>query len=171
MRRDGEDFAELVREHQAMVFSIAFRFLRDRAVAEELAQEVFLKLYRELPRMESPEHVKFWLRKVISHRALDYARSAHHRREVALEDVQEPTTRARATDPLLEASLRKLVASLPDEARMIVVLRYQEEMEPHEIAKTLGVPVATVKSRLRRSLTLLRGKAQRLMGVTIERHR
>jgi RNA polymerase sigma-70 factor (ECF subfamily) len=161
---DEAEFAELIRDHQSMVFSIAFRFLRDRAVAEELAQDVFLKLYRELSRLESREHVKFWLRKVISHRSMDYARGAHRRREVALDDVLEPAVQSNGSDPLLENSLRKLVASLPEEARMVIVLRYQEEMEPQEIAETLGLPLATVKSRLRRSLVLLRGKAQRLMG-------
>jgi RNA polymerase sigma-70 factor, ECF subfamily len=164
---NGAGFAELVREHQSMVFSIAYRFLRDRAVAEELAQDVFLKLYRELPRLQSPDHVKFWLRKVISHRAMDHARSAHRRHEVALGEIREPTASPSRGDPLLEAALRKLVASLPNEARMIVVLRYEEDMEPHEIAETLGLPVATVKSRLRRTLVLLRGKAQRLMGESI----
>jgi len=158
-------FAELVREHQAMVFSIALRFLRDRTVAEELAQDVFLRLYRELPRLETPDHVKFWLRKVVVNRAMDYVRSVHRRREVALEEVSEPTLAAGGRDPLLETSVRKLVASLPNEARMVIVLRYQEEMEPHEIAELLGLPLATVKSRLRRSLVLLRAKAQRLMGV------
>ena len=161
----GAVFAELVREHQAMVFSIALRFLRDRAVAEELAQDVFLRLYRELPRLETPDHVKFWLRKVVVNRAMDYVRSVHRRREVALEEVSEPTLAAGGRDPLLETSVRKLVASLPNEARMVIVLRYQEEMEPHEIAELLGLPLATVKSRLRRSLVLLRAKAQRLMGV------
>ena len=150
-----------------MVFSIALRFLRDRTVAEELAQDVFLRLYRELPRLESPDHVKFWLRKVVVNRAMDYGRVAHRRREVALEEVREPTFAAGGRDPLLEAAVRKLVASLPNEARMVIVLRYQEEMEPHEIAELLGIPLATVKSRLRRSLVLLRGKAQRLMGVAI----
>jgi RNA polymerase sigma-70 factor (ECF subfamily) len=161
---DEAGFAELVEEHQSMVFSIAFRFLRDRAVAEELAQDVFLKLYRELPRLESREHVKFWLRRVISHRSMDYARSAFRRREVALDDIHEPAVNSNGSDPLLENALRKLVASLPNDARMVVLLRYQEEMEPQEIAETMGVPLATVKSRLRRSLVLLRGKAQRLMG-------
>jgi RNA polymerase sigma-70 factor (ECF subfamily) len=165
VNQSGVVFAELVREHQAMVFSIALRFLRDRTVAEELAQDVFLRLYRELPRLESRDHVKFWLRKVVVTRAMDYARSARRRREVALAEVPEPTFTARGRDPLLEASVRKLVASLPNEARMVIVLRYQEEMEPHEIAELLGLPLATVKSRLRRSLGLLRGKAQRLMGV------
>jgi RNA polymerase sigma-70 factor (ECF subfamily) len=147
-----------------MVFSIAFRFLRDRAVAEELAQDVFLKLYRELPRLASAEHVKFWLRKVIAHRSMDYARGTYRRREIALDDISEPAAQSGTGDLLLDEALRKLVASLPDEARMVIVLRYQEEMEPQEIAATLGLPVATVKSRLRRSLVLLRGKAQRLMG-------
>ncbi len=147
-----------------MVFSIALRFLRDRAVAEELAQDVFLKLYRELPKLESPEHVKFWLRKVISHRSMDYSRGARVRREVGLDDVAEPAAHWKSGDVLLQDALRKLVSSLPDEARMMIVLRYQEEMEPQEIANTLGIPLGTVKSRLRRSLVLLRGKVQRLMG-------
>ncbi|MBV9074722.1 MAG: sigma-70 family RNA polymerase sigma factor [Acidobacteria bacterium] len=147
-----------------MVFSIALRFLRDRAVAEELAQDVFLKLYRELPKLESPEHVKFWLRKVISHRSMDYSRGARVRREVGLDDVAEPASHWKSGDVLLQDALRKLVSSLPDDARMMIVLRYQEEMEPQEIANTLGIPVGTVKSRLRRSLVLLRGKVQRLMG-------
>jgi len=164
---NGAGFAELVREHQSMVFSIAYRFLRDRAVAEELAQDVFLKLYGELPRLQSPDHVKFWLRKVISHRAMDHARSAHRRHEVALDEIREPAACPSRRDPLLEASVRKLVASLPHQARMIVVLRYQEDMEPHEIGKVLGLPTATVKSRLHRSLAVLRGKAERLMGEPI----
>lgn len=167
MTQNVAGFAEIVREHQAMVFSIALRFVRDRSVAEELAQDVFLKLYRELSRLQSPEHVRFWLRKVTSHRALDYIRSANRRPELALEDVPEPAADARNNDPLLESSLRKLVSSLPDQARAVIVLRYQEEMEPHEIAEVLGVPAATVKSRLRRSLALLRGKVQRLVGEPI----
>ena len=167
VKTDGSGFEQLVREHQSMVFSIAYRFLHDRAVAEELAQDAFLKLYHQMGQMESAEHVKFWLRRVIAHRAMDHARCVHRRREVALDDVQEPVSPVDSRDPLLERGLRKLVASLPEEARMIVVLRYEEDMEPHEIAQTLSIPVATVKSRLRRTLVLLRGKAQRLIGETV----
>ncbi len=167
MKLSADAFADLVREHQAMVFSIAYRFLRDAAAAEELAQDVFLKLYHELPRLESTDHVKFWVRKVITHRSLDYARSAYRRHAVALDDIPEPAVPSADSDPLLAAALRKMVASLPHEARMIVVLRYEEEMEPHEIAEMLAMPVATVKSRLRRTLALLRGKAQRLTGETV----
>jgi RNA polymerase sigma-70 factor, ECF subfamily len=167
VRQNADAFAEIVREHQSMVFSIALRFVRDRSVAEELAQDVFLKLYRDLPRLQSPEHVKFWLRKVTSHRALDCVRAANRRPELVLDEVPEPTVAARQNDPLMERSLRKLVSSLPDQARAVIVLRYQEEMEPQEIAEVLGIPAATVKSRLRRSLALLRGKVERLVGEPI----
>ena len=167
MKLSAAAFSDLVREHQAMVFSVAYRFLSDAAIAEELAQDVFLKLYQELPRLESVDHVKFWLRKVITHRSLDYARSAYRRHAVALDEIPEPAVTSADPDPLLTAALRKMMASLPHEARMIVVLRYEEDMEPHEIAEMLEMPVATVKSRLRRTLVLLRGKAQRLMGETI----
>src|SRR5262245_10690317 len=71
---DQAAFAELVHEHQSMVFSIARHFFRDRALAEDLAQEVFLHLYQHLAAIESPAHLKFWLRKVTGHRCIDYLR-------------------------------------------------------------------------------------------------
>ena len=71
---DRAAFAELVRKHQAMVFSIALHSLRDAALAEELAQEVFLDLYNHLGDLQSAAHVEFWLRKVASRRCIDYVR-------------------------------------------------------------------------------------------------
>jgi RNA polymerase sigma-70 factor (ECF subfamily) len=56
--------------------------------------------------------------------------------------------------------LRRLLAELPDSARMVVLLRYQEDLDPIEIAEMLNVPIATVKSRLHRSLALLRGRLE-----------
>jgi RNA polymerase sigma-70 factor (ECF subfamily) len=65
---------------------------------------------------------------------------------------------------MLSRRLRQLVASLPEKARMIVVLRYQEDMELAEIAKAMAIPVNTVRSHLHRSLALLRDKVQRTIG-------
>ena len=163
--RAGEgEFASLVRQHQAMVFSVAWHFLRDRAVAEELAQEVFLALYQHLGTLESPEHILFWLRKVTTHRALDVARGRQRRPMVRLEDAPEPVAVTPQGDPMLGAALRKLVAALPAKARMVVVLRYQEDLDPMEIAAILGIPIGTVKSQLQRALALLRGKLSRSRG-------
>jgi RNA polymerase sigma-70 factor (ECF subfamily) len=68
---------------------------------------------------------------------------------------------------MLSETLRKLIATLPETPRMIVVLRYQEDMDPAEIAETVGMPVATVKSHLHRSLATLREKMQRLKKETV----
>jgi RNA polymerase sigma-70 factor (ECF subfamily) len=152
-----------VRQQQAMVFSIALHFLRDRQAAEELAQDVFLHLHRNLASLKSPEHITFWLRKVTSHRCIDYSRRRKWS-QVSLEDVPELPAAPKTRDPLLARRLRQLVASLPEKARMVVVLRYQEDLTPAEIASVLAMPIATVKSHLQRSLAMLREKVLRVMG-------
>lgn len=159
------DFAVIVRRQQAMVFSLALHFLRDRQAAEEVAQDVFLHLHRSLPSLKSAEHVTFWLRKVTSHRCIDYARR-RNRAEVSLADVPELPSEGSRRDPFLRRRLRQLVASLPENARMVVILRYQEDLTPVEIADVLDMPVATVKSHLQRSLAMLREKVVRVIGDT-----
>jgi RNA polymerase sigma-70 factor (ECF subfamily) len=161
VERTAIDFTSLVRENQSMVFSLSWHFLHDRDLAEEVAQEVFLSLHRHLSDIKSPEHAVFWLRKVAAQRAIDVARQRQRRPQVALEDVAEPAARGSAGDPLLGAMLRRMLASLPETPRMIMVMRYQEDLDPAEIAELLEMPVATVKSHLQRSLALLREKLQR----------
>lgn len=157
------DFAGIVRRQQGMVFSLALHFLRDRQAAEDLAQDVFLHLHQNLDSLKSPDHITFWLRKVTSHRCIDYSRR-RKRAQVSLEEIPELPAPARTRDPLLARRLRQLVGSLPEKARMVVILRYQEDLTPSEIAGVLAMPVATVKSHLQRSLAMLREKALRVMG-------
>jgi len=155
------DFGELMREHRSMVFSVAYHFLHDRDQAEEIAQDVFFSLHRNLREIESPEHAAHWLRRVAVQRAIDAARKRQRRPMVALEALPEPGFRPAPADPLLGEMLRKLVASLPETQRMVVILRYQEDLDPSEIAELVGIPVGTVKSHLQRSLALLREKLER----------
>ena len=157
-------FADIVREHQGMVFSLAWHFLHDRALAEEMAQEVFLELHRHLDSIQSPEHLVFWLRKVASRRCIDQTRRRAFWPKFGLDEVPEPPAKIRQSDPLLSRALAKLVASLPEKARMVVVLRYQEDLDPSDIAQVLEMPVATVKSHLQRSLEMLREKLARTVG-------
>jgi len=157
----GLEFGELVRRHQSMVYSLAWRFLHDRGLAEEVAQEVFLSLHRNLRSIQSPEHAASWLRKVTAQRAIDEGRRRLRRPGIALELVAEPAATGSARDPMLAETLRRLVASLPEAPRMVMVLRYQEDLDPSEIAETLSMPLGTVKSHLQRSLALLREKLER----------
>ncbi len=159
----GLDFADIVRRYQSMVFSIAQHFLADRPAAEELAQDVFLQLHASLPGLKSEEHVKFWLRKVAAHRCID-----HQRRrklpQVPLDDAPELASPSQSSDPIVAKKLRQFVASLPEKPRLVVILRYQEDMLPEDIAEVLAMPLATVKSHLQRSLAMLRDKVTRTIG-------
>ncbi len=157
-------FAEALRANQAMVFSIAYHFLRDRPAAEELAQDVFLQLYRSFEDLDSDSHITFWLRRAASNRAIDYLRRRKFRAAIALEQAPEPSTAAVEDDPLLNRRLRALIASLPEKQRIAMVLRFQEDLMPEEISKILDMPVRTVKSHLQRALALLREKIGRSMG-------
>ena len=157
------DFDALVTRHQSMVFSIAYHFLQDASAAEELAQDVFVQLYRHFDKLQSADHVTFWLRRVTAHRCIDHRRQRRFS-TVNLDAVAEPAALSTSGDPLLSRRLRALVRELPDHARIAVVLRYQEDLTPDEIARVLDRPVATVKSQLQRALKTLREKVLRVVG-------
>ena len=158
------DFNRIVADNQSMVFSLALRFLRDREGAEELAQDVFLQIYRQLGRIESAAHATWWLRRAICHRSIDEVRKRRLRPRVGLEDAPEPAAREASGDLFLSDQLRRLVGSLPEKARMVVLLRYQEDLDPTEISELLDMPISTVKSHLHRSLAVLRGKLRKHEG-------
>ena len=80
-----------------------------------------------------------------------------------MEGMAEPSTHQRAADPMLSERLRRLVASLPEAQRMVVILKYQEDLDADEIAGLLKMPVRTVWSHLRRAIAVLRDKAGRCL--------
>ena len=157
-------FAEAVDAHKAMVYSIAWHFLRDHGTAEELAQDVFLELHRHWSSMKSGAHILFWLRQVTSRRAIDVWRKRKIRLETSLEATVEPTVLERVHDSFLCTYLERMVASLPEKQRLAVVLRYQEGMEMDEIAEVLGMKVNSVKTQIFRALALLRMKTAQRLG-------
>lgn len=161
---DQSAFAEIVTEHQAMVFSIGWRYLQDRSLAEDVAQEVFLELYQKLAAIQSPAHLTYWLRKVAVHRSIDQGRKQKHRRESDSENLPEPAAESKHSDPLLLHRLRQTVGMLPERQRMVVILRYEEDLGPAEIADLMEMPVNTVKSTLQRALEELRKKLTRKVG-------
>ncbi|MDQ3283710.1 MAG: RNA polymerase sigma factor [Acidobacteriota bacterium] len=157
---DHDAFAELVERHEAMVFSLAYHFFGDRSRAEEIAQDVFLQMYRSLRSIESEAHLLFWLRKVTTRRCIDQTRRARLK-PVSLDDAGELRAVDRAADPLLDRTLRKLIEDLPEVQRAVVTLRYQEDLDPTEICRIVGMPVNTVKSHLHRALQALRRKLEK----------
>lgn len=159
-------FRALVEQHQSRVYSLAFRVLMDSGAAEEVAQDVFLELHRNLARMESAEHTLAWLRRVTLYRATDALRRRARRPEYTAEEFRDDRNPAPANGnnhSPLATRMEQLVATLPEAQRSVLLLRYQEDLSPDEIAATLSMPVATVKSYLQRALQLLRSKAERTL--------
>jgi len=161
---DRNAFAELVRDRQAMVFSICWHYLQDRTLAEDVAQEVFLELYQKLSTLESSDHLTYWLRRVTVNRCIDHGRRRKNRRESGIEDVPEPAAEAITADPLLSRKLQQTLELLPEKQRMVVILRYQEGLELAEIGELMQMPLNTVKSTLHRTLEDLRKKMTRKLG-------
>ena len=166
MARDWQpDFEQLVDEHQSMVFSLAWRMTGDRGLAEEIAQDVFLELDKHMTRIESPQHALFWLRRVAMSRSADALRRRRVRGvdlwvEIEEDHVAQPEERSSP----LGTRLEQLLTTLPEPQRAALVLRYQEDLTPDEIAATLDAPLPTVKSNLQRGLKLLRAKAETTLG-------
>jgi len=178
---DAGAFAHLMRAHQRSVYGLALRALGNQMEAEEVAQDVFLQLHLGLDRIESSHHLTFWLRRTVSHRVIDRLRRRSRNLEVLVLDGRESSALERhpashdgdlaggeihGADPaaadtsdldsLLVKRLEERVAELPAVPRLVVALRYQEDLDPGEIARLLDLPVNTVKSHLRRSLARLR---------------
>lgn len=164
----GTDFEAIVREHQSMVFSIAYNFLQDPALAEEVAQETFLRLFEKRTAVRDPKHVRRWLRRTATNRAIDVWRYRARRPEVGVEDIDRPAPAPdREPDPLLQARLARMVATLPERPRAVLILRYGEDLDTSEIGEVLDMPVSTVWSHLRRGLAMLREK----MSAEVEHER
>ncbi len=158
--RDGDldAFTSLVRRHQRRVYSIAYHGVHDEGLAEELAQDVFVQLHAHLDRLESGRHLVAWLRRVTTHRVIDALRARRHL--VSLETLSEPSADVPRSDPLATRLVNRAMARLTSQARMVVMLRYMEDLAPTEIAETLDMSINTVKSHLRRGLAVLRGRLQ-----------
>jgi RNA polymerase sigma-70 factor, ECF subfamily len=146
----------LIRAHQQSVYSLALRMLGTRDLAEDLTQDVFMQLNGNMKSIESNKHLAFWLRKVTTHRAIDQLRRRSTLEMTSLDDATPLFSTVEGEDPMLQRHLRALLADLSPPARAVLLLRYQEDLDPVDIARTLDMPINTVKSHLKRSLEILR---------------
>jgi RNA polymerase sigma-70 factor (ECF subfamily) len=150
-----------VREHGGLVFSIGMHFFGNPALAEEIAQEVFLELHRNLRKIESDAHLLAWLRRTTTNRCIDASRRSAFRSEVPMPELYSPAVAGSMSDTMLHEQLRKQVAALPEWQRAVVILRFQEDLDLGEIAALLNIPLNTVKSRLHRAVESLRERFDR----------
>lgn len=168
--RSGERAALtlLVQAHQRSVYSLALRMLGTRDLAEDLTQEVFMQMNGNLSTIDSNRHLSFWLRRVTTNRAIDQLRRRARVQMSSLDEETQLFSAEEGSDPLLQRHLRAMLAELSAPARAVLLLRYQEDLDPAEIARTLDMPLNTVKSHLKRSLESMREKTTAMQPVRCE---
>ena len=158
---DRSAYGELVRRHQGRVHGIAYRALRDESLAEDLAQEVFIRAFRSLHRFQQGRRFGPWLMAITSNRIRDHLKARTRRGEVTWEmdrhqPIKESTPLERAAARRTLSQVERAVSEMPDETREVLRLRFTLGYDYDDIAETLNIPLGTVKSRISRARTMLK---------------
>lgn len=173
-------FDELVRRFQDRVFNIAFRMLREREVAEEIAQDVFVSVYQHIEGFQGNSKFSTWLFRVVAnhcHNKSKYLRRRKHKQQDSIDAPIEgedgelkrelPDDPGRSPEELatrrkMNEAIQEAISHLDEDHRVIVLLRDVEDMSYEEIGEVLGLPEGTVKSRLHRARNELRARLSRM---------
>jgi len=176
---DQVAWEEIVRQHRRKVFNIAYKFTGRHDEAEDLTQDIFLKIFKSLHTFDRRANFQTWLVSVSRNLCIDHYRSVRKERETIDRDVDAgeltPAAPGQNAFQALEQAdrvelLRKAMAELPESLRKAVVMRDLKELSYQEIADQLNLPEGTVKSRINRGRTELARQVQRIReedeGVT-----
>jgi RNA polymerase sigma-70 factor, ECF subfamily len=167
---DGASFAILLEKHRSPVIHFLYRMVQNQAVAEELAQEVFLRVYRSRSTYEPTAKFTTWLFRIATHLALNSLRDGKNERtQERLDEHTEdmPVRQLPDSKPSVEqamvyqakfAEVRQAIAALPEKQRAAVLMHKYEEMEYSQIARVLNCTESAVKSLLFRAYESLRAR-------------
>ena len=167
---DGVSFGILLEKHRSAVIHFLYRMVQNHAVAEELAQEVFLRVYRSRATYEPTAKFTTWLFRIATHLALNWVRDGKYERtQEHLNGTADDTPFREVSDrgPSVEQTMvrqvkiheiRRAIATLPEKQRAAVLMHKYEEMEYSQIAKVLSCSESAVKSLLFRAYETLRAR-------------
>lgn len=154
---DTEAFSELVRRHQQMTYNLALRFMRDPVLAEDMAQEAFLKAFRLLKGFRGDSSFSTWLYRVTSSVCLTELGRQKRRGEVELTPAHLNESATSPSDTMdVPEHIRRCVTRLSDRYAEIVTLYYLQGTSYDEIADTLDIPMGTLKTWMFRARKQLR---------------
>jgi len=161
---DQESFSALVNKYKTKVFRLAFSLTHDRDVADDLAQEAFIRAYLSLPKFQQRSEFGTWLYRITVNHTKDYLRKKTRRKEVPLNDFaisqeEEPLTQEKDREEEQKRTiLYTSLEELPEKYRLILTLRDRQGFSYAEIGKILNISPGTVDSRLHRARKMLRKK-------------
>jgi RNA polymerase sigma-70 factor (ECF subfamily) len=159
-RGDAEAYGELVLRHQTSVFNVCYRILHERAEAEDMSQETFLRARERLELFDEERPFGPWIRRVAANVCLNHLeaqkQTAEWNEERDADESQRPEMRVEARER--SEQIRRALASLPARYRVVVELRHYQELSYEEIAAELKIPLSDVKSHLFRARKMLAEK-------------
>jgi RNA polymerase sigma-70 factor (ECF subfamily) len=159
-RRYDEALERLLDRHEQQVFRMAVMVLRDVGRAEDVTQDIFVKLWRALPDYDGRASVSTWLYTIARNTCLSAARAESYRRTRSLDERPEPAAPGPSREPALDLTLARGIETLPEIQREVITLFYLQERSVRDVAALLDLPEGTVKSHLHR--------ARRTLGALLE---
>ena len=164
---DPSAFDDLVRRHQKTVLNIAWRYCGDRALADDLAQEIFVKVWRARGSYQPSARFSTWLYRIAVNRCLNEIRSRPKGAALPVEETLQEREGSRPEDDLLRAdvraAVRRAIDALPANQRMAVILSRFHELPYEEIAEAMSVSLEAVKSLLFRARENLKVALEKLV--------
>jgi RNA polymerase sigma-70 factor, ECF subfamily len=173
LRGDELAWEQIVRQYWRKVFNVAYKFVGRHAEAEDLTQEIFLKIFKSLDTFDRRANFQTWLISISRNLCIDHYRSVRKERETIDRDVDTNELAPASHDPGPVAALeqrdrvellKQALSSLPDTLRTAVLMRDIQELSYQEIADRLRLPEGTVKSRINRGRTELARQIRKLRG-------
>jgi RNA polymerase sigma-70 factor (ECF subfamily) len=164
---------QIVRQYWRKVFNVAYKFVGKHDEAEDLTQDIFLKIFKSLDTFDRRANFQTWLISISRNLCIDHYRSVRKERETIDRDVDAGELAPAAADAGPVAALeqrdrvlllRQALAALPETLRTAVLLRDIQELSYQEIADRLRLPEGTVKSRINRGRTELARQIRKLRG-------
>ncbi|HXH07785.1 MAG TPA: sigma-70 family RNA polymerase sigma factor [Vicinamibacterales bacterium] len=173
LRGDQAAWDAIVRQHWRRIFNVAYKFVGRHDEAEDLTQEIFLKIFRALDSFDRRANFQTWIISIARNLCIDHYRSVRKERETIAREIDAATLAPAAADPSplaalerddLRLLLRRALDRLPETLRTAVVLRDLHELSYQEIADRLRLPEGTVKSRINRGRLELARQIRRLQA-------
>ena len=155
-RGDHDAFAALIGPSADRLYGLACLILRDADRAEDATQEAIVRAWRELPRLRDPARFDAWLRRLVVNACYDEGRRVRRRAEVSLVNLRDHSSADPSGSMVERDRVERAFRRLPLEQRSVLALQHYVQLSHVEIAATLGLPIGTVKSRIRYGSAALR---------------
>ena len=171
---DRNAFSELVRDHAQGVLNVVYHMCGDMLIAEDAAQETFIRAWQKLPSYRPQTPLRNWLYRIAFNAGMDMLRK---NRRIVPDDIDEmqltdgqPSPESLVSHNERTALVQKAILSLPDASRAVLILREYEGLSYQEISSTLDIPVGTVMSRLNYARNLLKEKLKPQLALLEAEH-